>query len=207
MTDNSEFRPIHPNITDTSMIHETVIDIPTSVEDKTIKIKSSTWQKTVVIGVLTVFIIILCIMLLYQLYKHYITDTESESSKKTTQNTYIDTPPNHTATKPQSDTKAHNGEIKIPDNINILDNNFLDKHIKKQIEPLSIVEEVDSLLEEHNKEIDEQNETVDIKTEEVYATPILTINKCSYTVRKRGKKNTICGKPCAEELCDDHKLQ
>ena len=99
--------------------------------------------------------------------------------------------------------KTSGEEIHIPDNINTLDNDYLERYIKKPT-GLAVIEEVDSLLEEHHKEMDGKDEHVDIQIEEA-STPVRELNRCTFTIRKRGKKNTTCGKPCLEELCDDHK--
>ena len=242
MTDNAEFRPIRPNITDDSMIN----DNDTVVINKTQKYKTrlhksnnispldeqpvdtkhqtpqtnqpprtnqppqQSWQKTVVIGILVVFVIVLCIMLLYQLYKHFMTD-DQHGSQNIEQSRPVQSQPlpeqsrlEQSQPQPRPEQPKTNGEeIHIPDNVNTLNNDYLERYIKKPTE-LAVIEEVDSLLEEHNKEMDGIDEHVDIKIEEVH-TPVRELNRCTFTIRKRGKKNTTCGKPCLEELCDDHK--
>ena len=240
MTDSLEFRPIHPNITDASMISDNdAVVINKTQKYKTRPHKSNntspldeqpvdtkhqppqtnqpqqtnqppqqSWQKTVVIGILLVFVIVLCIMLLYQLYKHFMADDQAglQNIEQSRQQQPRADQPRTEQPQPQQlpeQPKTSGGEINIPDNVNTLDNDYLERYIKKPTE-LAVIEEVDSLLEEHNKEMDETGESVDIKIEEVY-TPVRELNRCIFTIKKRGKKNTTCGKPCLEELCDDHK--
>lgn len=225
MVDNSEFRPIHPIITDVSMIDDNV-DIPTinkisthprgsNDSDKQTKNQPS-WQRTVFIGIIVVFIVILCIMLFYQLYKHF----TAEEQQKSIDDNHRQTKPTNTyqLQKENQPVKTNNGEIHIPDNVNTLDNNFLERYVKKPVssqpvevislQPVEVVSlppaEVDLLLEEHNKET-EVDEHTELKIEEIHDTPVRELNKCTYVIRKRGKKNTVCEKPCVEELCDDHK--
>jgi flagellar basal body-associated protein FliL len=230
MTDNSEFRPIHPNITDASMINDNdAVVINKTQKYKTrhnksnilpadelpdtnirpppqTKMPQQSWQKTVIICVLVVFIVVLCIMLIYQLYKHFTAD-EQACSQNTEQSRPEQLQPERRLEQPRPEqSKTSVGEIHIPDNVNTLDNDYLERYVKKTTE-LSVIEEVDSLLEEHHKEMndtDNTDEHTDIKIEEV-STPVRELNRCTFTIRKRGKKNTTCGKPCVEELCDDHK--
>ena len=243
MTDDTEFRPIHPNITDTSMIN----DNDTVVINKTQKHKTrlhksnnmspsdelhidtkhqlpqtnqqpqmnqppqtnqpqqQSWQKTIVIGILVVFVVVLCIMLLYQLYKHFMADDQAglrNIEQSWQQHPRTEQPRTE---QPRTEQPKPSGEkINIPDNVNTLDNDYLERYIKKPTE-LAVVEEVDSLLEEHNKEMDGTDDHVDIQIEEV-SIPVRELNRCTFTIRKRGKKNTTCGNPCLEKLCDDHKL-
>ena len=215
MTDISEFRPIHPNITDVSMIDDIDLSKKKSssnsdnVDSYTITEKQTKqqpqWQKTVFISILVVCIVVLCIMLLYQLYKYYIVEeqnTKTEQNKKTEHNSSIEKHPN-TELQPTTDqqhVKANNEEVYIPDNVNNLNNEFLERYIKKPVE-LTPVVEVDSLLEEHNNEMDIN----ELKIEDVCDIPVRELNKCTFVTKKRGKKNTTCGKQCVEELCDDHK--
>ena len=230
MIDNSEYIPIHPNITDVSMIDidtpivdkrkkQSNIDVNIDTESNNIYIPSigdkkkqhilqQSWQRNIIIGIVTVIVIILCIMLLYQLYKYYTTEVETEQT--------LDKVPSKDS-KPLQEKKitpieTSIDDIHIPDNISTLDSDFLNKYVKKPVEAKTYIDSsntstIDMLVEEHNSEMDTAiiEEVIDIKIEENTDTPIRELNTCTFTIKKRGKKNTTCGRPCIEELCDDHK--
>ena len=232
MSDIHEFRPILPHITDTSMISPDV----EYVEDNDKKKHNNNIKRqlpngigsTIIKGLLITLIVIFCVILIYQLYKYY---TENDEIEQVNNVIPTEKTPPLTKNIPIVSTKQKISSVKIPDNINILDNDYLSRHIKKNKTKLDSVNEVDIvniLVNEQHKHnnITEnetaENETAENETAEFDTSLIIEeikdenldndseqktnyTNKCTYIAKKGRYKGIQCGKICEENLCNSHK--
>ena len=129
-TEQPEFHPVIPNITDDSMRGATpsTITDDTHESDAGLGVPAVTlgskvaWGRRIIIGVLIAVIVILVILLVYQMYKYYTTEVHEPPTEVHRPPTEVHRPP----------TEVHKlKKCGIPDSVKNLDDALLSQYIKK----------------------------------------------------------------------------